>query len=158
MPKVFRVGKQKYVETALEGLGAKRHGGRWNSKGTPVVYASDSIALAALELLVHLKRPETLVRYVIMQLEFADDQVLGLERDDLPPDWRNNPPPPSTAEIGDEWFDNGASLALAVPSVVVPEQYNFLLNPEHPDFQAVADQAVLFPFGLDQRLSGKRDG
>ena len=153
MPNVFRIVKKKYAGTALEGLGAKRYGGRWNSKGTPVVYASDSIALAALELLVHLKRPELLAHYVILQLGLTDDQVLGLERDALPADWRNDPPPPSTAEIGDEWVDNGASLALAVPSVIVPEQYNFLLNSEHPNFQAVADQATSFPFELDLRLT-----
>lgn len=152
MAKVFRIVKKKYADTALEGLGAKRHGGRWNSKGARVVYVSDSIALAALELLVHLKREEVLAHYVVFQLELKTDQVLGLEWDVVPADWRNDPPPPSTAEIGDEWLDSGASLALAVPSVIVPEQHNFLLNPEHPDYPAVADRATSFPFDLDLRL------
>ncbi|MEA3274571.1 MAG: RES family NAD+ phosphorylase [Pseudomonadota bacterium] len=146
MPKVFRIVKKKHTDTALEGLGAKRHGGRWNSKGAPVVYASDSIALAALELLVHLKRQEVLAHYVVFQLALTDEQVLALEGDALPADWQDDPPPPSTAEIGDDWLDSGASLALAVPSVIVPGQHIFLLSPQHPEFQAVADQATSFPF------------
>ncbi len=153
MPKIFRIIKKKYADTAFEGLGAKRHGGRWNSKGAPVVYVSDSIALATLELLVHLKRQEVLAHYVVFQLELTDDQVLGLEWGAVPADWRDDPPPPSTAEIGDGWLDSGASLALAVPSVIVPEQHNFLLNPEHPDYPAVVDRATSFSFELDPRLS-----
>lgn len=153
MPDVFRIIKRKLAETAFEGLGAKRHGGRWNSKGVPVVYASDSIALAALELLVHLKRQETLAHYVVFRLALADSQVLDLKRKALPEDWRDAPPPPSTAEIGDEWLESGLSLALAVPSVIVPEQHNFLLNPKHADFQSVADKAASFPFEFDVRLS-----
>ena len=153
MPKVFRIVKKKYAEFALEGLGARRHGGRWNSKGTLAVYASDSVALAALELLVHIKRQEVLAHYVVFRLELTHDQVLGLAWEAVPADWRDDPPPPSTAEVGDGWLDSSASLALAVPSVIVPEQHNFLLNPEHPDYQAVADQATFFPFELDPRLS-----
>ena len=153
MPSVFRIVKHKLAETAFEGLGAKRHGGRWNSKGSPVVYASDSIALAALELLVHLKRQEVLTHYVVFRLELADQQVLGLERDALPVDWRDDPPPPSTAEIGDEWLESGLSLALAVPSVIVPEQQHLLLNPQHPNFQTVAEKSASSPFEFDMRLS-----
>lgn len=153
MPEVFRIVKRKLAETAFEGLGAKRHGGRWNSKGLPVVYTSDSVSLAALELLVHLKRQEVLVHYVGFRLELADSQVLDLEQEILPADWLDDPPPPSTADIGDGWLESGLSLALAVPSVIVPEQHNILLNPKHADFQAVADKAVSSPFEFDMRLS-----
>ncbi len=153
MPRVFRIVKRKHADVALEGLGAKRYGGRWNSKGSPVVYGADSIALAALELLVHLRRPEVLAQYVVFHFELVDDQVLGLSQDALPTDWRDDPPPPSTAEIGDEWVDSAASLALAVPSVVIPQQLNFLLNPAHPGYRVVVDPAVSFPFEYDPRLS-----
>jgi len=152
LPQVFRIAKRKHADGALEGLGAKRHGGRWNSRGVPVVYGSDCIALAALELLVHLRRPEILTQYQVFQLELTDDQVLGLAWDGMPPDWRDDPPPPSTAEIGDEWLDSSASLALAVPSVVVPQQLNFLLNPGHPAYKSVIEQVVSFPFDYDPRL------
>jgi RES domain-containing protein len=71
----------------------------------------------------------------------------------FPPDWRDDPPPSLTAEIGDEWLESGVSLALAVPSLIVPEQHNVLLNPQHVDFRAVADKATSFPFQFDMRLS-----
>jgi RES domain-containing protein len=150
---VFRIFKRKLAETAFDGLGPKRHGGRWNSKGVPLVYTSDSIALAGLELLVHLKRQEVLVHHVGFRLELVNSQVLDLEREILPADWRDDPPPPSTAEIGDGWLESRLSSALAAPSVIVPEQHNLLLSPKHADFQAVADKAVSFPFEFDMRLS-----
>lgn len=153
MPHAFRLVKRKFADKAFAGQGAKRHGGRWNSKGYAMVYASDTIALAALELLVHLGRQEVLAHYVVFRLELRDQQVLRLDRASLPPDWRDDPPPPSTALIGDEWLTSGASLALAVPSVIVPEQDNFLLNPKHPEFQEVAERATTDRFEFDPRLA-----
>jgi RES domain-containing protein len=150
---IFRLVKQKYADTALEGLGAKRHGGRWNSKGIALVYGSDSIALAALELLVHLKRADVLAHYTVFELEVADDQVLSLEQDALPKDWQADPPPPSTAAIGDEWAESQTSLALAVPSIVIPQQLNLLLNPAHPEYRAVAERSTSLPFAFDHRLA-----
>lgn len=149
----YRIVKKKYADSAFEGLGAKRHGGRWNSRGVQVVYGSDSIALAALELLVHLKRPEILSHYAAFRVTLRHEQVMALGGANLPKDWRDNPPPPSTADIGDAWIADAASLALAVPSVVVPMQLNFLLNPEHIDFPAMVAKAEEIPFDFDPRLA-----
>jgi RES domain-containing protein len=124
---VYRLVKERYVDSALDGSGAKTYGGRWNSRGVSVVYTSDSVALAALELLVHLHRGEVLNRYVLFTLEVPDEAVMLLDEAALPADWRSDPPPPSTAAIGDEWVISRLSLALAVPSTLVPQQRNVLL-------------------------------
>jgi RES domain-containing protein len=81
---VYRLVKERYVGSALDGSGAKAHGGRWNSRGVAVVYASDSVALAALELLVHLHRSEVLNRYVLFTLEVPDEAVMALDEAALP--------------------------------------------------------------------------
>jgi RES domain-containing protein len=148
----YRLVKERYAERALDGSGAKTHGGRWNGKGTAMVHASDSIALAALELLVHLQRQAMLNAYVLFTLPLPDSQVMLLDRTALPPDWRRDPPPASTAAIGDEWATSGLSLALSVPSTLVPQQSNILLNSAHPAFAAVAAEATREPFEFDPRL------
>jgi RES domain-containing protein len=150
--RVYRLVKERYADSALDGSGAKAHGGRWNSKGVGVVYASDSVALAALELLVHLHRSEVLNRYVLFALELPPASVMALDEAALPPDWRGDPPPSSTAAIGDEWALSGISLALAVPSTLVPQQSNVLINPAHPDFEALRSAATAEPFNVDPRL------
>ncbi len=151
--RAYRLVKARYADTALDGSGAKAHGGRWNSKGVPMVYASDSIALAALELLVHLHRGEILNQYRLYCLELPDDRVMSLDERALPADWRRDPAPMSTAEIGDEWAASLQSPALAVPSTVVPSQRNILLNPAHEDFQKLIADATSAPFDFDPRLT-----
>jgi RES domain-containing protein len=149
---VYRLVKARYAERALDGAGAKTHGGRWNGKGTAMVYASDSVALSALELLVHLQRQGLLNAYVLFTLSVPDSRVMVLDRTLLPADWRRDPPPASTAAIGDEWVASGLSPALSVPSTLIPQQSNILLNPGHPDFAAVAAEATREPFDFDPRL------
>ena len=150
--RAYRLVKARYADTALDGSGAKAYGGRWNSRGVPMVYASDSIALAALELLVHLHRGEILNQYRLYTLELPDDSTLSLDVGALPVDWRRDPAPLSTAEIGDEWAGSLQSPALAVPSTVVPEQRNILLNPAHKDFRKLIAAVTSAPFDFDPRL------
>lgn len=151
--KAYRLIKAKYASDPLDPYGAKLHGGRWNSKGTPAVYASDSIALAALEKLVHLHRAGVLNHFVLCIISIDDDSLMTLAEDVLPADWRDDPPPASTAIIGDEWLTRGESLALAVPSTIVPQQSNLLINPEHPDFSELATAVTVEPFIFDARLA-----
>jgi len=150
--RAYRLVKARFADTALDGSGAKAHGGRWNSKGITMVYASDSIALAALELLVHLHRSEVLNQYVLCSLALPDEGVMVLDHSTLPADWRGDPPPSSTAAIGDEWIASGLSLALAVPSTLVPQQRNVLLNPVHAAYETIIDAAATEPFKFDPRL------
>jgi RES domain-containing protein len=141
VPPVYCLVKNRYAEAAFSGEGARLYGGRWNSRGRRVIYTADSIALAALELLIHLQSEPVLAAYRLFRLDLAADQIMYLATTDLPDDWQHEPAPPATARIGDEWLDRGLSLALQVPSVIVPEERNFLLNPAHPDYLTVVQRA-----------------
>ena len=151
--RVYRLVKARYAARALDGSGAKTYGGRWNSPGTALVYASESIAPAALELLVHLGRGEVLNSYRLFTLTIPDLAALTLDDAALPADWRADPAPRSTAFIGDRWAASSRSVALLVPSTLIPQEYNCLLNPAHPGWAAIAAGATDAPFGLDPRLA-----
>jgi RES domain-containing protein len=136
--RAWRLSKEKYASDAFSGEGAKLNGGRWNSKGTPMVYTSEHISLAVLEILVGLEDPIILPRYVLFRVEFEEGLVEVLEDDALPGDWRLNPPPRSTQEIGDRWVSEARSAVLCVSGVVIPSERNYLLNPRHSDFGEIA--------------------
>lgn len=144
----YRLTKARYASGAFDGEGARLYGGRWNSVGTPMVYLASTLSLAALEILVHSKRPEDLMSYVHLRLRVDENQIL---RADLPDDWRLSPAPPSTQKLGDLWIKEKRSLIMEVPSVIIPEESNFLLNPEHPEFKNLEiEEAKAFSF--DSRL------
>jgi RES domain-containing protein len=151
--RVYRLVKERWAATALDGSGAKAFGGRWNSPGTAILYASESIALAALELLVHLRRAHVLGSYRLFTLNIPDASLSRLDASDLPLDWRADRLPVSTARLGDGWAASGRSLALLVPSVIIPREHNLLISPAHPDFAAIAGDAASEPFGYDPRLA-----
>jgi RES domain-containing protein len=113
------------------------YGGRWNSPGVPAVYASESRALATLEVLVGLQTNSPLPGYVLIPAEFDDSLLAAIELDEVPADWRQNPPASSTQRMGDDWIARGDSAVLQVPSALVPKESNFVLNPRHPDFSVV---------------------
>ena len=133
----WRIVKARHVADAFDGEGAHLEGGRWNSPGTSVVYTSQSAALAALELLVHLGRGSILAAYVLIPCTFDDALVSRLDRRRLPKNWRSYPAPPELQLIGDEWVRSGGSAMLEVPSAVIERDSNYLLNPHHADFQAI---------------------
>ena len=150
---VYRLIKARYADSPFDPEGAKLYGGRWNSKGIKMVYASDSIALAALEKLVHIHRSDVLNHFVLCEASIKEDDLMELDPSALPDDWRNDPAPSSTALIGDSWIEEGSSLALSVPSTIVPEQRNILINPNHPAFLEMLDTVLVRPFDFDPRLS-----
>ena len=152
MREAWRIVKEKYAATAFNGEGASRTGGRWNSRGVWVVYTSASRSLAALETLVHLN-PPVLFRYVTLRMEFDDGLVEKADSDPLPVDWIEHPPPPSTKDMGDRWVAEGRSAVLELPSVIIPGESNYLLNPAHPDSRHfVIGKPERFAF--DPRLFG----
>lgn len=151
--RVYRLVKERYANSALDGSGAKAYGGRWNSKGVAVVYASDSVSLATLELLVHLHRSEVLNRYALLSLDVPDTDIMTLDETALPRNWRSDPPPSSTAAIGDQWVVRRVSLALTVPSTLIPQQRNVLIDPAHADFEGVLASRTNEPFVFDSRLA-----
>lgn len=119
----------------LSGLGAAKTGGRWNSVGKPVIYTSRSVALAYLETLAHIGREvprnRFLVRIVVPDKVW--DQALWAKEKDLPKTWRAEPTGIGSVGFGDKWLAAGKSALLCLPSVIVPEDINVLINPNHED-------------------------
>jgi RES domain-containing protein len=117
-----------------------------------MVYTAETQSLSILEVLVHLEGPDLLQRYVLLGVQIDQSFIEELDRSRLPRHWRAEPPPLEIRRIGDEWAASGTSVALRVPSVLVPSENNFLLNPAHADFQnlIIGDPV---PFSFDQRLS-----
>ena len=134
----WRIVKSKHAAKALSGEGARKAGGRWNSPGVAVVYTAGSESLAILELLVHLQTESQLKRYVVFEVVFDHAKVLEVDARDLPRTWRDSPPSCTVQSIGDRWVADAASAVLRVPSVVVPTEWNYLLNLQHPDYAAVS--------------------
>jgi RES domain-containing protein len=143
---------RKHVRTAFKGAGAALEGGRWNLPGTPMVYTSATLALAALELLVHLDPDEIPPQMTAIPAEIqANLTISSVDISQLPHNWREYPAPEAVQNIGTEWTRSGASAVLAVPSVVIPSELNYLLNPKHPEFARIAIGRAE-PFSLDPRL------
>jgi RES domain-containing protein len=151
MPTLWRVVKRRHAATAFNGEGARRYGGRWSSPGHRAVYVSASKSLATLEMLVHLDVAQVLPRLVAFAFIVDEDLIERLPARGLPRFWRTLRGLQATQWLGDEWLASGRSLALAVPSVIVPEETNYLLNPEHPAF-ARLELTKPIPFLLDPRL------
>ena len=149
---LWRISKRKYVATAFSGEGARRVGGRWNSRGQGMVYTSGTLSLAALEVFVHMEVEDVATMLAWIRLDVPTEvKIEYLEVAQLPPDWRNIPAPAVLAIMGDNWFRSGATAILAVPSVVIPLEFNYLINPSHPDFVKLAVESPQ-PFELDPRL------
>lgn len=147
----WRIVKKRHARSAFDGEGARRHGGRWNSPGTPIVYASESRALSLLEVLAGLGSMKPLGSYLLIPVTFDDALVTKVAIDELPSDWRASPPRPSTQRIGDEWAARESSAVLQLPSAIVPEEFNVLFNPSHPDFARLRIGEAR-PFRIDARL------
>jgi RES domain-containing protein len=134
MVTAWRMVKGRHASSAFDGEGARRFGGRWNSPGTVAVYASESRALAMLEVLAGIGTVGVLASYVLIGVRFAESLVRILDPEALPEGWRAYPPPAAAQRVGDAWIRGATSPVLRVPSVLVPKESNYLLNPLHPDF------------------------
>lgn len=135
----------------LSGEGARRYGGRWNSPGVPMVYTATSASLAVLETLVHMGLnvlPEDLV---LVTLEVPGDLVSTLEPDRLPEHWADYPAPAAANEIGALWVREERSVGLLVPSAILPQENNLLINPRHAGADLVEIVDIL-PYRVDRRL------
>jgi len=155
--KVFRIEREKYLNTTLSGIGASMDdGNRWNSRFTRLVYTAESRALALLEVAVHLDLSEDLpTDRFLVEIEVPDDAVLQEIRfEELPADWNEQPPTTSTQAIGDDFVLQNAALILKVPSGIVPDEFNYLINPHHAEMQGVRVCKAL-AMGFDGRLARK---
>lgn len=141
----------------LSGEGAKKSGGRWNKKGTPVLYTSESIALACLETLVHINAqglPLTryLVRIDIPMRVWNLAKKLNAKTAGI--GWDAMPAGTASIERGQKWLQSNASALLLVPSVVIPQAGNVLINPLHPDIKLIKAKKIE-KFSYDPRLVGQ---
>jgi len=150
---VWRLVRMRFCSMpagAFTGDGAALAGGRWNRKGTRIVYASCSRALTIVEILATIERTEAPDDYAFTSASFAQEDVVQLPS--LPPDWRRPARCEATIEIGERFVAEGRALALAIPSVIVPQEFNYLINPLHPRFSAIKIGKSLEPFAFDSRM------
>ena len=148
---VWRLFKRKYAASAFTGEGARLVPGRWNSKGVALVYASQSAALAVLEMYVNLDAAPPTDDYCLAEATFDESLLTAITAKGLPKNWRSYPAPHELRKIGDDWILSGKSAVLRVPSAIVELECNFLLNPAHPDFRKIKI-GVPVPFRFDSRL------
>lgn len=148
----FRICKTRYAATAFDGEGAFRFGGRWNSRGIRMIYTAGSLALAALEMLVHLDDDSMLLEYSYIPTQIPTKLVINVaDFQSLPKNWSDSPAALQTQQIGDKWIKEKASAVLEVPTSVIPLERNYLLNPAHKDFEnIILGSAESFMF--DKRL------
>jgi len=151
---VWRLTRRTHADDPLSGEGARRYGGRWNHIGVPIVYASESLSLAVLEYLVNLPLSDLPADLVSIQIEIPGTLPrTEISIDDLPDNWRTFPATDELKEIGTDWAQQAKTAILVLPSVVIPNERNFLLNPSH----ALARKFVVISiqsFTLDDRLQG----
>jgi RES domain-containing protein len=152
--KAWRLVNKKYLSDAFTGEGARLGGGRWNHVGTPVVYVSETQSLAILELFVNFTKIDIKLSNSLFAIpvEIPDSvRTVEVSLKDLKPDWRSSPPPDSTRDVGTQWVRKGVSAILRVPSVIIPEEYNIVINPQHADFAkiTIGDPKHI---GLDKRM------
>jgi RES domain-containing protein len=134
----WRIVKARHKASAFSGDGAKKYGSRWNSPGVAAVHVAGSTSLAMLEMLVHLESQDLMKHYVTFEVTFDDKLIATIAPAALPKNWRRSPPPVAAQQIGDDWIAGAASAILRVPSVIVPTEWNYVLNPAHPDYAKIA--------------------
>jgi len=148
----WRIAKKKYAASAFDGKGSRRKGGRWSPKGFPAVYTAQTEALAALEQFVQLGDEGQNIQFVCFKIEIPKEvRIKGIDNSSLPGNWRESPAPPALKAYGAEWLAQGKTAVLRVPSILIASEYNFILNPLHPDFRKIIISPP-FDFCYDPRM------
>lgn len=148
---VYRLSRSKF-KNDLSGKGAELAGGRWNSKGVPMLYTSESIALCTVEIAVHMPLGIVPLDYYLVRIELPDlEELPEVKPENLPEAWKSFPHANLTQEIGDNFILEENHLILKVPSATVQGNFNYLVNPRHPDFNKVKVLDAV-PFEFDKRL------
>ena len=150
---LYRVSRCTYIDD-LSGTGTQLFGGRWSSKGHHGVYVASSRALAVLEVLVHLQPLMIPDDYCLAEIEAPDNSIEIPDMKGLPDNWAKVSPPHQLKSIGDRFLKGRKHLMLKLPSVIVPSEFNFLINPLHPAMKKVK-VIQTEPFSFDERLIKK---
>ncbi len=146
---VWRLCKQKHKDTAFSGEGGLYASGRWHLKGFPIVYTAESLALATLEVFVHTESNQ--IPLVAIRAYLPDNlSIETIQIEDLPANWQEVSAYPELQQIGKRWLQSKVKPILKVPSAIVPVEFNYLLNPRHPDLELSLDPPKAFRF--DHRL------
>ncbi len=148
---VYRIARTGHIRD-MSGIGARIHGGRWNPKGVSMLYASKSRALAALELYANRARVITLKGLRLATIIIPDTATMKeITPADLPVGWNRYPAPVELSNIGAQWVAAGETLVLAVPSALVHQERNYLINPGHPEMVRVR-MGEVEEYTFDRRL------
>ncbi|MFT6477440.1 MAG: RES domain-containing protein [Spirosomataceae bacterium] len=150
---VYRLTKGKY-KNEISGIGAELYGGRWNNKGTRIIYTGESRALCTTEIAVHTPLGIIPHNYYVQTIKLPVVEILEIEADELTDNWRSFPHNLSTKKTGDEFIKNDKYLLLKVPSAVIQDEYNYLINPFHSEYSKV-ELIKVEKFQFDKRLFGK---
>ncbi len=148
---VYRITPNRYARD-ITGTGAAMFGGRWNKKGTPVLYTGESKEIALLETIVH--TPPMLIPVLdIIIFKIPDNSITELKEKDLPINWKDYPAPSILAQLGEDWVKKASTIALKVPSCIIHSSNNYILNCRHPEYaRVIITQHQNFHF--DSRLKG----
>lgn len=133
----WRIAKKKYANSAFDGEGSRRRGGRWTPKGLPAVYTAQTESLAALEQFVQIGDEGQYIQFVCFKIKIPEEMIVEIDISSLPNNWKDTPAPDILKAYGAEWLTQGRSAVLKAPSVLIPSECNFILNPIHPDFQKI---------------------
>ena len=152
MIRVYRILRKRYAKNPFDGEGAYRYGGRWSSPGARLAYASEHLSLAMIEYFVHLDRDDPPPDLVVAATDVPDDvSRVTLSPGSLPATWRRTPAPAELAAIGDRFGRTRRHAILVVPSALAPNESNWLLNPDHPNFTRIRSHPPE-PFAYDLRF------
>jgi RES domain-containing protein len=148
---IWRITSARHARRAFDGEGARLYGGRWNHAGVAIVYCSETLSLAALEYFVHLE-PDLASDLLSVAAELPSGlSQESLRIEDLPADWRSYPAPERLKDMGTKWARANRTAVLFVPSAVIPQEQNVLVNPGHPEFSSIRLRRAL-PFSFDPRM------
>ena len=132
---VYRITGKKHAGD-IYGTGAAIYGGRWNKKGTPVLYTGQNKEIALLETIVHTP-PMLIPDLSILTIDIPSNSITEIKREELPSNWVDYPAPSVLSEIGEDWIQEGKTIALKVPSCIIHSSFNYILNCRHPKYHKV---------------------
>ena len=149
MVTAWRIVRPEFAADAFSGEGAAENAGRWHSAGTRVVYVSQNVALATLEVFVHMRKRRILPTYAVIRCSIPEEIIEMVDVSRLPENWYESPAPPELQKIGDLWMQSRSSAVLKVPSAITKLEFNYLLNPAHKDFHLIEiDEPRTYRFDL----------
>lgn len=155
--RIWRICRKPFSRSPLDGRGGLIVAGRWHTPRRLVAYASESLALASLEVLVHCDVDLLPSDLVAVEVDVPAKLKIGeVKVQDLPRNWRKCPAPRRLQELGNEWLDAGRTAILRVPSALVPTENNYLINPMHPAFSELRVVRRI-RFSFDERFATRSD-